>query len=89
MRITFSATKNALNLAKHGVELTLARQFEWTEILCMPDTRRDYGEVREIGFGVIGERLYCVVFTQRGEAMHVISLRKANSREVRLYVEQS
>lgn len=47
----------------------------------MPDARRDYGEVREIGVGVIGERLYCVVFTQRGDAMHVISLRKAADSE--------
>nr|WP_315598715.1 BrnT family toxin [uncultured Cupriavidus sp.] len=53
------------------------------------DDRRDYGEVREIGFGVIGGRLYCVVFTQRGEIMHIISLRKANKREVTNYVEQT
>ena len=52
-----------------------------------PDTRRDYGELREIGYGVIENRLYCVVFTQRRNTMHIISLRKANSREVKHYAE--
>jgi uncharacterized DUF497 family protein len=37
----------------------------------------------EIGYAVIQDRLYCVVFPQRGESMHIISLRKANRREVR------
>ncbi|MBV6274193.1 BrnT family toxin [Alcaligenaceae bacterium CGII-47] len=54
-----------------------------------PPIRRDYGELREIGYGVIQRRLYCVVFTLRGERIHVISLRKANSREVQSYVEQT
>nr|WP_324291831.1 BrnT family toxin [Cupriavidus sp. D39] len=53
------------------------------------DTRRDYRELPEIGFGVIDARLYCVVITQRGDSMHIISLRKANKREVRLYVDQA
>jgi uncharacterized DUF497 family protein len=57
--------------------------------MAKPDARRDYGEVREIGYTVIYDRLYCVVFTQRGDSMHIISLRKANSREVRNYVEQT
>ncbi|CAM5792978.1 hypothetical protein CCAE64S_03098 [Castellaniella caeni] len=48
-----------------------------------------YGEVREIGYAVIDDRLHCVVFTQRGDKMHVISLRKANSRGVRDYVKQT
>ncbi|MBS0414485.1 MAG: BrnT family toxin [Proteobacteria bacterium] len=33
------------------------------------------------------ERLYVVVFVQRGEVMRIISLRKANRREVKLYDE--
>ena len=36
-------------------------------------------------FGFIGERLHILVFTARGEDTHVISLRKANKREVKRY----
>lgn len=43
--------------------------------------------MREIGYAVIDDRLYCVVFTQRGEAFRVISLRKANNREIDRYEE--
>lgn len=50
-----------------------------------PEDRKDYGELREIGYVVIGERLYCVVFTQRGETFRVFSLRKANNREIDRY----
>ncbi|MBF0429416.1 MAG: BrnT family toxin [Magnetococcales bacterium] len=45
----------------------------------------NYGEERMIGYAPIDRRLYCVVFVDRGEVRRVISLRKANSREVRVY----
>lgn len=87
MRITFDPAKDAANVQKHGVSMALAREIEWGEVLCAPDTRTDYGELREIGFAMVGDRLYVVVFVQRGHVMRIISLRKANSREVKLYVE--
>jgi uncharacterized DUF497 family protein len=83
MEITFDPAKDASNQRKHGVSLALAFQIDWSDVLARPDDRHDYGELREIGYALIQDRLYCVVFTQRGEAMHVISLRKANRREVR------
>ncbi|MGS1116851.1 BrnT family toxin [Castellaniella sp. UC4442_H9] len=89
MEITFDPAKDKSNQRKHGVSLSLAQEIDWPEVMAKPDARRDYGEVREIGYTVIDDRLYCVVFTQRGDSMHIISLRKANSREVRNYVEQT
>ncbi len=83
MEITFDPNKDAANIAKHGVSLALSAEIEWSEVIVRPDTRRDYSELREIGFGLIGDRLYCVVFTQRGETLRIISLRKANSKEIR------
>lgn len=47
------------------------------------------GKIAKSVLSVIGDRLYCVVFTQRGDTMHVISLRKANSREVKHYADQN
>ena len=88
MRISFDPAKETANQAKHGVSLALATQLDWSEVMACADDRRDYSEVREIGFGVIARRLYCVVFTQRGSTMHIISMRKANKREVKLYVDQ-
>ncbi len=85
MEITFDAAKDVANRAKHGVSLALAAELEWDWLLVVPDVRRDYGEQRWIGFAPIGERVYCVVFTDRGEERRIISLRKANGREVRRY----
>jgi uncharacterized DUF497 family protein len=83
MEITFDPAKDASNIRKHGVSLVLASEIDWYEVMARPDNRRDYFELREIGYTVIHDRLYCLVFTQRGETMHIISLRKANRREVR------
>jgi uncharacterized DUF497 family protein len=85
MRIIFSSGKSDGNLRKHGVPLSLAEAIDWSSVWCAIDDRRDYGEVREIGFAFIHGRLHCVVFTQRGNLFHVISLRKANNREIQIY----
>ncbi|WP_159714592.1 BrnT family toxin [Geminicoccus flavidas] len=58
-------------------------------MLVKPDERRDYGELREIGYASMDGRLYCVVFTRRDDVLHVISLRKANLREFRPYEAQA
>jgi hypothetical protein len=49
------------------------------------DNRKNYGERRFLAFGPIGDRLHCVAFSVRGENIRVISLRKANSRELERY----
>jgi uncharacterized protein len=78
-------TKSKANEHKHGVPLALAEAIDWPAVWCAPDDRKDYGELREIGYTQIDERLYCVVFTQRGETFRVISLCKANNREIERY----
>lgn len=87
MNITFDAVKDAANVAKHGVSLAEAARIEWDTVWVRTDRRFDYGEQRQIGIGYIGLRLYCVVFTDRGDVRRIISLRKANAREVAGYAE--
>lgn len=57
MEITYDPTKDAANVAKHGVSLALAIELEWESAVAWPDGRR------------------------------IISLRKANQREVKRYAE--
>ncbi len=54
-----------------------------------PDTRQDYGEARYQAFGLIGRRLYFMAFSLRSNAVRVVSLRKANSREVSFYKQET
>lgn len=89
MQITFDEAKDALNKSKHGLSLSEAAKLEWDDALVWHDTRRDYGETRMIALGAIGERLYCVVYVDREDARRIISLRKANYREVVDYANQN
>ncbi|MFM8340765.1 MAG: BrnT family toxin [Methylomonas sp.] len=88
MKIIFDPTKNSINIAKHAVPLTLASELDWDNALIWPDLRSDYGEQRMVGLALLDSRLYCVVFTERGESRRIISLRKANAREVKRYVAE-
>lgn len=89
MLIQFDSAKNKTNTAKHGVSLQLAEQLEWDWLKAKPDWRVDYGEPRMIGYAPIDDRVYCVVFVDRGDIRRIISLRKANMREVRDYAKQT
>lgn len=54
-----------------------------------PDNRFDYGEARWITFGEIEGRLFAVAYTMRGDAIRIISARKANTGERKRYDEQN
>ena len=49
------------------------------------DPKKEYGEQRYCVLGFIENRLHSVVFTPRDGKPRVISLRKANQREVKRY----
>ena len=77
--------KRRANLAKHGVDFTLVEAFEFETALVEADERRAYGEDRKTALGFIGPRLYVLVFVTRSGLVRVISLRKANRREMERY----
>ena len=53
-----------------------------TEILTVEDDRIDYGEPRFLTVGYLRGRMMFVAWTPRGKARRVISMRKANDREI-------
>lgn len=85
MRYTFDPAKQASNAAKHGVMFSAADEFEWETAVVLVDSRNQYGESRLTASGLIGDRLYVMVFSLRDTEVRIISLRRANSREVRRY----
>ena len=86
MEITFDPGKDQINIKKHGMSLAEASRLDWDAALIEIDARREYGEVREIAYAPIDDRLYFVAFTRRDKALRIISLRKANQREFDYYV---
>jgi uncharacterized DUF497 family protein len=87
MKYVFDPAKDEINRAKHGVSLALAEILFAGSHAMTTDDRFDYGEVREIAVGLIGDRLFVCVYVDRQAERRVISLRKANKREVKRYAE--
>ena len=86
MRIKFDTEKDKANQEKHGLSLAFANELDWENSLVWIDTRRDYGEVRMIALAPSTGILYCVAFVDRSDSRRIISLRRANRREVKHYV---
>lgn len=87
MQIEFDLSKDATNQSKHGLSLAMASELDWEAALVWVDGRFDYKETRMIALAPQTETLYCVAFVDRGKARRIISLRRANRREVKHYVE--
>jgi hypothetical protein len=87
VRIVFDPAKDKLNQADHGLSLALAKDLAWDEALVWVDDRFEYDELRMIGLVPMGDRLYYVAFVDRGGTRRIISLRYAERREVKHYVQ--
>ena len=87
MRIEFDPAKDVANQTKHGMSLSVAGELDWEAALVWMNDRFEYGETRMIALAPKTQTLYYVAFVDRGEARRVISLRRANRREVKHYVE--
>lgn len=89
MEIEYDPEKNERNIQERGLPFDLVADFDFDTAVIKLDTRRDYDEARYQAFGLIGHRLYFLAFSLRGNAVRVISLRKANSREVHFYEQET
>lgn len=86
-RFEWDDEKARSNLRKHGVAFGLLEHFEFETAIEWIDDRDDHGEERIIIVGVIGSKLFTLVYTLRGTTIRVISLRKASKKEVDKYVK--
>ncbi|HEY6982682.1 BrnT family toxin [Reyranella sp.] len=85
MKIEFDTVKRQATLVARGLDMAAAGQVFEGPTLTVEDDRRDYGEVRFITIGLFAGRMVVLVWTPRGAARRVISIRKANGKEQALY----
>jgi len=79
-------TKRQRNLAKHGIDfVAVLAAFGDPQRIEVEDRRRDYGETRRVILCPVHGRLLHITYTLRGTVRRLISVRKANQRERRLY----
>lgn len=79
--------RRQVNLRKHGVDFAMVEGFEWEYSVSSEDRTERHGEQRLTSIGPIGLRLHVLVWTPRGDAVRVISLRLANRLERKRHEE--
>ena len=79
--------KAVANLAKHGVRFDAVYRFDWETAVEFEDDRFDYGELRMVAIGWIGDELHTVTYTWRGGNIRVINLRRSDRPEHRTYAK--
>lgn len=87
MRIEFDPAKSERNRRERGLSFERAADFDFSIALIASDGRKDYGETRYVALGRLDDRLHVLCFTETHEGIRVISLRKANAREVARYAK--
>lgn len=88
MQFEWDETKRAANIAKHGIDFVDAPEMFQGPMFIRLDERRNYGELRWQGLGLVQGRVVAVAYTKRDpDTIRIISLRKANSREKTLFQE--
>ena len=91
MEFDWDDRKNADNVSIRQIPFELAGLLFREETLEEDDNRWDYGELRIRAYGKVNGRLFVCIYTDRmleGRLVRwIISLRKANKREVRKYDE--
>ena len=82
----FDPAKDAANRKKHGVSLAEGDGVFYDPLALTVDDSSSQGEQRFISVGVNAfGSLRVVVYTFRGENVRIISVRKAEPKEVRAY----
>jgi hypothetical protein len=88
MKYEWDEAKNRKNLAKHGLSFEDAAQMFSGPCVTFEDDRFEYGEERLITLGLLAGRLVVMAHSPRDERTRIISMRKGNRREQRIYQER-
>jgi uncharacterized DUF497 family protein len=85
VKLEYDEAKRTETLLHREVDFARASDVFAGVTFTREDERADYGEVRMVTVGLLDERMVVIVWTQRGEARRIISMRKANDREQARY----
>lgn len=85
MNLTYDPDKRAETLKNRSLDFEDTPNLFAGKHFQMEDDREDYGETRWITVGRLDGAMVVVVWTPRGEARRIISMRKRNAREQEKY----
>lgn len=87
VQIEFDPDKRDKTLAERGLDFAQAGEVFAGVNVTAEDARFDYGEPRFTTVGVLDGRMVILVWTPRGEVRRIISMRKANEREIEKFAQ--
>ena len=83
MEFEWDNNKRLANIEKHGYDFRVAVNIFEEAVVEVPHRR--HGEDRILALGRLGNYVIAVVYTWRGHARRIISVRRANKKERRLF----
>jgi uncharacterized DUF497 family protein len=88
MRYTYDPEKRRANLKKHGLDLERAWEIiESASCVTFEDRRFAYDETRYVTLGLLDGEVCVLVTSETDDQVRVISLRKADRHEQKIYFE--
>lgn len=75
-------------MRERGLSFDRAPELDFANAHIFQDVRKQYGEVRYIALSHLDNRLHVLCFTETSDGIRVISFRKANAKEVKIYEAQ-
>ncbi len=84
---TWDERKRRINIKRHGVDFKGAEAIWDNFTVTREDIRHSYGEARFVTFGLLDGEVVVLVYTEREDDIHIISLRRAEKYEARYYFE--
>jgi len=88
MQFEWDLVKNAKNKAKHDIDFHTAKSL-WDDENRIEIHAPHPVEDRWIIIGMIQDRLWTAIYTMRGEAIRIISVRRAREKETALYEDKN
>jgi uncharacterized DUF497 family protein len=82
--ISYDPAKNERNVRERGLSFERAADFDFTTAVFFTEIR-DGGELRRVAIGYLDRRLHLLCYIPRADGIRVISFRKTNKREAKLY----
>ena len=88
IKLEWDNHKNRVNCEKHGLNFQDAELVFSGKTVTFKDDRHDYGEERLITLGELINHVVVIIHTERNFVTRIISMRKANEREKKIYFKQ-
>ncbi len=80
--------KRLSNIRKHGIDFLDVEIIFEQDTVIFEDNRFNYHEQRWCALGLLIERVVVVVYTENKNTLRIISIRKANKNEQRIYFKK-